>query len=137
MTQELYGADCSRANAGIKLHVSGNHFRSYKLFEDLKSGSLWCEKKRFRVSIKGVMTRSMVDASRRCIPHSLHGFSIQTCVTTSLVYACKCICQTSALKPRNQSKHQQLRVNFLSRGQFWCVGGLKSTSLRALSMRIG
>ena len=70
MTQELYGADCSRANACIKLQVSGNHFRSYKLFKDLKSGSLWCEKKRFRGSIKGVMTRSMVDASRSCIPHS-------------------------------------------------------------------
>jgi len=32
----------------------------------------------------------------------LHGFSIQTCVTTSLVYTCKRICQTAARKARNQ-----------------------------------
>jgi len=55
----------------------------------------------------------------------LHGFSSQTCVTASLVYTCKRICQTSARKPRNQRKHQQLCVNFLSRGQFWCVDGFR------------
>jgi len=42
---------------------------------------------------------------------------IQTCVTTSLVYTCKHICQTSARKPRNQCKHQQLCANFLSRAE--------------------
>ena len=58
----------------------------------------------------------------------LHCFSIQTCVTTSLVYTCKRICQTPACKPRNQCKYQQVCVNFLSRGQFWSIDGLKSTS---------
>jgi len=40
-------------------------------------------------------------------------------------------------KPRNQCKHQQLCVNFLSRDQFCCVDGLKSEPPRALSLRIG
>jgi len=38
------------------------------------------------------------------------------------------IFQTSARKPRNQCKHQQLCVNFLSRWQFCCAFGLKSAS---------
>ena len=53
-------------------------------------------------------------------------FSIQTCVTSALVYTCKRMFQTSARKPRNQCKHQPICVNFLSWGQFWCVNGLKS-----------
>jgi len=60
-------------------------------------------------------------------------FAIRSC----LVYTCKRIFQTSVHKPRNQCKHQQLWVNFLSRGQFYCVDSLKRVSLRALSMRIG
>jgi len=45
----------------------------------------------------------------------------------SLVCTCKRSFQTSAHKLRNQRKHQQLCVNLLSRGQFWCVDDLKST----------
>jgi len=69
----------------------------------------------------------------------LNIFYIQTCVTTGLVCTCKRIFQTSACsrKPTNQCKHQQLCANFLSRGQFCCVGGLESALPRALSMRIG
>jgi len=39
-------------------------------------------------------------------------FSIQTCVTTGLIYTCKRIFQTSVRKLRNQCKHQQFCVNF-------------------------
>jgi len=47
-------------------------------------------------------------------------------VTTSLQCTCTRIFQTSVRKPRNQRKHQQVYVNFLSRGQLCCVDGLKS-----------
>jgi len=42
-------------------------------------------------------------------------------VTTGLVYTCKRIFQKSACKSRNQCRHQQLCVNFLSQGQFCCI----------------
>jgi len=64
----------------------------------------------------------------------LNSFSIQTCVTTALVYTCKRIFQTSARTPKNQCKHQQLCVIFLYR--CWCVNSLKRALPRVLSMRI-
>jgi len=42
--------------------------------------------------------------------------------------------RTLARKPRNQRKHQQLCVDFLSRGKFCCVDGLKSASPKAPSL---
>ena len=55
-------------------------------------------------------------------------FSIQTCITTAVAYTYQRIFHTSALKPKNQCEHQQLCVNFLSRGQFCCIDGLKEGS---------
>jgi len=43
----------------------------------------------------------------------LNIFSIQTCVATGLVDTSKRTWQTSARKPKNQCKHQQLCVSFL------------------------
>jgi len=62
----------------------------------------------------------------------LNVFYIQSCVTTDLVYTCKRVFQSSAHKPRNQCKHQQFCVIFLSPGQFCWGDGLQSASQRAL-----
>ena len=110
---------------------------------------------------KGVMTRSMVDALSKLLS-GLHHFAIMALILPdrgeklhseilflhfvehffyidlcNYLCTCKRIFQTSARKPRNQCKHQQLCVNFLSRGQFCCADGLQNASPRALSMRIG
>jgi len=53
------------------------------------------------------------------------------------VCTCKKICETSARKSRNQCKHQQLRVDFLSRSQFCSANGLKKASPRALKCELG
>jgi len=56
--------------------------------------------------------------------------SLGLCNYRSSVYLQE-IFQTSARKPRNQCKHQQLCVNFVSRGHFLL------RRRRALSIRIG
>jgi len=66
----------------------------------------------------------------------LNIFSIDLCNYKSSVHLQEDLPNISD-KPRNQGINQQLCANFWSRGQFWCVDGLKSASPRALGMPIG
>ena len=71
------------------------------------------------------MALKLVDRIEKLHSETLFLYFCCTCVTTSPVYTCKRIWQTSVRKSRNQCKHQQLCVNYRARGQFWCVEGSK------------